>query len=204
MTSFDQYQHPRNAAGTATGGQFAEKAHSAPEAVLEEWSEESSRTDEWLDQADDLLDEVSHIPGHPLADLERIHGRAAVRQAILDASTGALEFNDDYHTIVTFLPGEPWTDVTWDVERDRYAVQIEPGEYSTDQQLDAVIRAVEATRMESAFGSMSHTLMAANNPEHWQVSDPNHPGTIRGSLAIGGPIEGSNRRTWIYTPAKGQ
>lgn len=34
MSSFDQAKHPRNQAGTAKGGQFAEKTHSAPETEL--------------------------------------------------------------------------------------------------------------------------------------------------------------------------
>lgn len=34
MTYFDQSQHPRNAAGTSTGGQFAAKANSVPEIEL--------------------------------------------------------------------------------------------------------------------------------------------------------------------------
>lgn len=36
MTSFDQSQHPRNAAGTSKGGQFAAKQNSVPEAELSE------------------------------------------------------------------------------------------------------------------------------------------------------------------------
>lgn len=34
MTGFDQSQHPRNAAGTSKGGQFAAKQNSAPEVGL--------------------------------------------------------------------------------------------------------------------------------------------------------------------------
>ena len=55
MTNFDQSQHPRNAAGTSKGGQFAEKQNSAPESGLSEPTAVSAdeANDRWLALSDE-------------------------------------------------------------------------------------------------------------------------------------------------------
>lgn len=92
MTRFNPSQHPRNAAGTNTGGQFAAKANSAPEVALPTSVDLDALIRELGSENDRAAHAASTLPEHDREELREL-GRDIddAEQALIQARRARAE-----------------------------------------------------------------------------------------------------------------